>query len=171
VARYKPAARATCHQLVIGGMIVDEVDASSLVVECRKLRPIIIGEPRALLGIGTSADQAEGDKAARRVAAALTHDSFLQSRVGGVEIQILERRWLVGYLVGRERGHLFLVRYVSLDPPTAVWQKHPGGKSDSSQLTIQNALAAPTVDQLRGEAVANCTTALLAVAARPESAY
>ena len=90
-------------------MILHDIQAVAAAVEGAQARGIFIGEPSLLEGVRTAADRPELGELAGRLGGTFPGHGLQQCPVGREQVELLERRALIGYLVCPERlEHHFL---------------------------------------------------------------
>src|SRR5208282_4462963 len=90
------------HQLVVRGVVVDDVDPMSEPVVVPKQWSILVGEPPKLLGARAPCECAERLQLEPSPTCPFPLDSLSEGQVCGEDVVLLERRGLVEDLVGVE---------------------------------------------------------------------
>ncbi len=142
--RMQPEFDRAAHQLVIGGMVANEVDPVAVAVVSVELGQVAIGERAQFQRLGRSEPGAEARQFVLRPAGALARRSVLQRRVAGEEIEIDELGRLVEDLVGRRAAGIETGARCVL--AGRVWLRHRGLPGDGA---ARRAALAGTIRQSR----------------------
>ena len=106
--RVRLAAEDQPHQLVVGGMEFDEVDAMAEAVVRAQLGQVPVGLARQVLDLG-AADQGSGLlQVIRRPVGTEDANRVTQRFVAGIEVVIFERTRLVHHLMGGKASRLLV---------------------------------------------------------------
>ena len=95
----KPLRRAEAHQPVIGGMVVEAVQAPPLRVECSEPRRILVGLAPELGRGGAPGDPAEGGEVLGGIGGALPRHRLAQDDVRREQVHVGKGRALVQHLL------------------------------------------------------------------------
>ena len=100
----QPLSRAEPHQPVIGGMVLDAVEATALGIEGAEPRSVLVGLPPKLGGGRTNTNR---PKAARFPAASvtLTRDRLAQRHIGREQVHVGKGRALIQSASASRAGH------------------------------------------------------------------
>jgi hypothetical protein len=114
------------HEFVIGGMIVDFIDAVTEAIKAAKLGHMAVSSPGKIGDALAAYGSAESLKLSGGPGAALAGYGGVQNRITFKEVKISQRRRLVGYLVavencnGQAWGHDFPCRRFARNRPASA---------------------------------------------------